>query len=234
MTFQNAEMIQPIRIFVGYDPKEAVAYHVCCNSIIRNSSRPVQIYPLALTTFASEYTEGHEDGSNEFTYSRFLVPWLCHWSGWAIYLDGDMLVRGDIAELWDRKRGDVGVSVVKHDYKTRHPIKYLGAENVDYPRKNWSSVILWNCAFFPNRRLTPDYVSRSSGAHLHRFEWLKDEQIDELPKGWNHLVAELDPDPDAKLLHYTLGIPAFDHAEPLEGAEEWWQELAMSRQPIEG
>ena len=232
MTFSPAGMIEPIRVFIGYDPKEAVAYHVCCNSIITRATRPVQIYPLALNLFASEYTEGHEDGSNEFVYSRFLVPWLCHWSGWAIYLDGDMLVRNDIAELWDRRRGDMGVQVVKHDYKTKHPVKYFGAKNEDYPRKNWSSMILWNCAYFPNRRLTPHYVSQAMGAHLHRFAWLKDEQIDAVPPTWNHLVGEYEHEPEAKLLHFTVAIPALEGYENQEGADEWRGELAKAMEPI--
>ena len=152
----------PIPIFVGYDPKEAVAYHTCVNSIIRHASQPVAIMPLALNLF-KDYTETHTDGSNQFIYSRFLVPHLMSWSGHAIFIDGDMVVRSDIVELWDMRKSDLDVQVVKHNYKTKRSVKYLGAPNEDYPRKNWSSVIIWNCNSFPNRVLTPEFVQKSTG-----------------------------------------------------------------------
>ena len=154
-----------IPIFIGYDPREAIAYHVCANSIIRNSSQPVAIVPVALNLF-KEYSETHTDGSNHFIYTRFLVPYLQDYTGHAIFIDGDMIVRGDIAELWNMRDHTCDVQVVKHDYQTRMPVKYLGAKNENYPRKNWSSVILWNCASFPNRKLTPDFVQHSTGSFL--------------------------------------------------------------------
>ena len=164
-----------IPIFVGYDPKEAIAFHTCVNSIIRLSSEPVQIIPLALNLL-KDYTELHTDGSNSFVYSRFLVPYLQSFTGWAIYIDGDMILRTDIAELWNLQQPDKDVMVVQHDYKTKMPVKYLGAKNEDYPRKNWSSVILWNCNSFPNRKLTPSFVQQQTGSFLHRFNWLQDER----------------------------------------------------------
>lgn len=226
-------MIDPIRIFVGYDPREAVAYHVCCQSIISSASRPVTIQPLALHLFAEEYSEAHGDGSNSFIYSRFLVPWLCLFRGHAIFIDGDMIVRDDIAELWDMRRHNVGVQVVKHDYKTKFPIKYTGAVNEDYPRKNWSSVVLYNCGYGANKVLTPEYVASKGGEHLHRFAWLEDEQIGELPSVWNHLTQEYDERPEAKLLHYTIGIPAFPEYAVQEGADEWREQLRAALVPME-
>jgi hypothetical protein len=213
---------EPIRLFVGFDPREAAAFHVCTQSIIELSSEPVAIYPLALNNLDRFYGERHVDGSNAFVYSRFLVPYLCNWLGFAIFLDGDMLLREDIAKLWAMRRADRGVHVVQHEYKTRHPTKYLGARNDDYPRKNWSSVIVWNCAYWPNRVLTPDYVARATGAELHRFEWLTDEQIEPLPPAWNWLAMEYEPNPEAKLLHHTIAIPAFAGYEDQEGAAEWF------------
>ena len=213
---------EPIRVFVGYDSREASAYHVCCQSIIENTTHPVAIHPLALNLMERFYAERHVDGSNAFIYSRFLVPYLCGWSGTAIFLDGDMLVRGDLADLWAMRRPDRGVQVVQHDYKTKHPVKYLGAENVDYPRKNWSSVILWNCGFYPNRKLTPEFVTEATGSYLHRFEWLKDEQIEPLPYEWNHLCMEEPPRPGAKLAHFTVGLPAFSGYAEQYCADEWF------------
>ena len=219
--------MKPIPVFVGYDPREAVAYHTCVNSIIRHASKPVAIIPLALNLF-SDYTETHTDGSNQFIYSRFLVPHLMEYTGHAIFIDGDMIVRADIAELWDLRNPGLDVQVVKHDYKTRMPIKYLGAKNEDYPRKNWSSVILWNCNSFPNRRLTPEFIQRSTGSELHRFSWIEDDRIGELPKEWNWLPDEYGPNPDAKLLHYTLGTPCFHEFADTPQGNEWHKEHMLT------
>ena len=216
-----------IPIFIGYDPREAVAYHVCANSIIRHASQPVQIIPVALNLF-KDYTETHNDGSNHFIYTRFLVPHLMDWSGWAIFIDGDMVIREDITKLWNLKNEYCDVMVVKHDYKTRMPVKYMGAKNEDYPRKNWSSVILWNCSSFPNRKLTPEYVMKASGAELHRFTWLEDSRIGELPKEWNWLPDEYGPNTDAKLLHYTLGAPCFHEFADTPQGEAWHKERILT------
>jgi len=219
--------MKPIPIFVGYDPREAVAYHVCANSIIRNASVPVAIIPLALNLF-EDYKETHTDGSNHFIYSRFLVPHLMEYSDHAIFIDGDMIVRGDIVELWNLRDPYKDVQVVKHDYKTRMPVKYLGAKNEDYPRKNWSSVILWNCNSFPNRKLTPDFIQRSTGAELHRFTWLDDARIGELPPEWNWLPDEYGANPNAKLLHYTLGTPCFHEFADTPQGNEWHREHMLT------
>jgi lipopolysaccharide biosynthesis glycosyltransferase len=219
--------MQPIPIFVGYDPREAVAYHTCVNSIIRQASQPVAIIPLALNLF-KDYTETHTDGSNHFIYSRFLVPHLMNYVGHAIFIDGDMIVRGDIAELWNLRRHDVDVQVVKHDYKTCMTEKYLGSRNEDYPRKNWSSVILWNCQNPANKRLTPNFVEKATGAELHRFTWIKDERIGELPIEWNWLPDEFGANPAAKLLHYTLGAPCFHEFATTPQADEWHREHMLA------
>jgi lipopolysaccharide biosynthesis glycosyltransferase len=215
--------MKPIPVFVGYDPREAIAYHVCCNSIIRNASAPVAIVPVALNLF-SEYRETHTDGSNHFIYTRFLVPWLMDWKGQAIFIDGDMIVRGDIVELYNSIGFDKDVAVVKHDYLTKQTEKYMGAKNENYPRKNWSSVIVWNCASYPNRQLTPEFVMASTGAFLHRFTWLDDARIQELPPEWNWLPDEYGPNLNAKLLHYTLGTPCFHEYAGTPQNDEWHRE----------
>ena len=185
------------------------------------------IIPLALNLF-NDYTETHTDGSNQFIYTRFLVPHLMGYQGWAIFIDGDMIVRGDISELWELKNLAKDVMVVKHDYKTKMPVKYLGAKNEDYPRKNWSSVILWNCSSWPNRKLTPEFIQNSTGSYLHRFSWIDDERIGELPKEWNWLPDEYGPNPDAKLLHYTLGTPCFHEFADTPQADEWHRERMLT------
>jgi lipopolysaccharide biosynthesis glycosyltransferase len=201
-------MREVIPIYVGYDPRESVAYHVFCQSVLARASRPVAFVPLAKTLLGG--FDGKRDGSNDFITSRFLVPYLQDFKGHALFFDGDMVCNADVAELWDLRDHYKSVQVVKHDYRTKHPIKYLGNKNEDYPRKNWSSVMIWNCGSYPNRCLTPEYVAEQSGAHLHRFEWINDQDmVGGLPLDWNWLVGEYDKNPAAKLYHFTVGIPSF-------------------------
>lgn len=220
-----------IRVFVGFDKRESIAYHVCCQSILARSSKPVAFHPLALSTI-SGYYEAHKDGSNAFVYSRFLVPYLCDFAGWAIFVDGDMVFHDDIARLWAIRDDWKAVQVVQHDYKTKRAQKYLGNKNEDYPRKNWSSVILWNCSHLANRRLTPDYVSAASGAELHRFTWIPEERIGSLPKTWNHLVGEYPQREDASLYHYTLGTPCFPEYANCDNADLWWNAYRDAIRPV--
>lgn len=213
-----------IPVFIGYDPREAIAYHVCYNSIIRHTSTPVSTTALALNTI-KDYQETHTDGSNQFIYSRFLVPHLMNYQGWAIFIDGDMILRDDITKLWELRDDTKAVMVVKHDYKTKMSEKYLGAKNDNYPRKNWSSVILWNCGHPANAAVTLGFVQSATGAQVHRFTWLTDDLIGELPNEWNWLDVEYEWNPDAKLVHYTLGTPCFhEFADQGNFADEWHRE----------
>jgi len=225
-------MREPIRIYIGYDPEaEPVAYHVCVDSIIRNASRPVSITPLALKSLTADYVETHKDGSNQFIYTRFLIPWMERWWGFAIFLDGDMILREgvDIAELWDLRDPYKAVQVVQHpDYQTKHPVKYLGAKNEDYARKNWSSVMIWNCGHYGNRSLRPESVSMMTGEQLHRFSWLPEDRIGALPEEWNRLVLEQDVRPTDKLLHYTIGTPCFEAYRDCDRADEWHRAAAAA------
>ena len=184
----------------------------------------MSITPLALHLLR-DYSETHTDGSNAFIYSRFLVPHLMKFEGWAIFFDGDMILQEDVSELWGLRDERYAVQVVQHDYTTKYRRKYLGTSmetiNPDYPRKNWSSVILWNCNHPSNRVLTPDYVMGATGKTLHRFEHLKPEEIGALSVDWNWLVSEYPENKDAKLLHYTLGIPGIEHYAQCDTAEPW-------------
>jgi hypothetical protein len=210
-----------IPIFVGLDAREAIVHHVFCNSIARRTARVVGFTPLSRAD--------HRDGSNSFTYARFMVPFLTDFRGWAIYADGDMVCRGDIAELWNLRDERYAVMVAKHDYRTRSPVKYLGAANRDYPRKNWSSVMLWNCAHPYNSVLTPSFVGTCDGWVMHRFGWLPDSLVGDLPLEWNWLVGEYPHNDRARLLHYTLGAPCFADYADCDHAHEWHEErLHMS------
>lgn len=216
-----------IPIYVGFDTRERAAYHVFSQSVVENSSEPVSLNPLALHQLREKYVETHKDGSNAFIYSRFLVPFMENYSGWAIFADGDMVCLGDIADLWRMRDETKAVMVAKHSYSTKHKRKYIGTSmethNADYPRKNWSSVILWNCGHPSNATLTPGYVMDAKGSQLHRFEHLKDNEIGEIPLEWNWLVGEYEPNERAKLLHYTLGVPGIRHYADVPQSHEWLQ-----------
>lgn len=217
-----------INLFVGFDPREAVAYHVFCSSIIQNTSVPVQITPLVLSQL-QEFNEMHDDRSNDFVYSRFLTPYLTNFKGWAIFADGDMICQGDLKELIDMADPSKAVMVVKHDYQTKATQKYLGNINENYPRKNWSSVILWNCDHPKHKILTPDFVSKQTGKFLHRFSWLDDQDIGELPLEWNWLASEYKVNREAKLIHYTLGTPCFKDYKNSDMADIWYHYYDLSQ-----
>lgn len=223
-----------IDIYIGFDSREAIAYHVCTQSIISSSSKPVRITPLALNALKNKYSEFHDDGSNAFIYSRFLVPYLQDYKGWALFVDGDMVCLNDIAELWELRDESKAVMVVKHDYKTKFPIKYLGNKNADYPRKNWSSVMLINCGHPANKILTPKYIENATGAMLHRFSWLSDDLIGELPIEWNWLAKEFEPNSNAKLIHYTVGTPCFKDYSKGKDEDKWWQFYYQAILPLKG
>lgn len=151
-------------------------------------------------------------------------------NGWAIFADGDMVCLSDIKELWDLKDESKALMVVKHDYKTKSHQKYLGNINENYPRKNWSSVILWNCNHPKHKILTPDFIANQTGKYLHRFSWLQDDDIGELPKEWNWLATEYPVNTHAKLIHYTLGTPCFKDYRNSEMSELWHQTQERSMQ----
>jgi lipopolysaccharide biosynthesis glycosyltransferase len=225
-------MVEKINIVVGFDQREAVAYHVFTQSIIEKASLPVVFIPLAVNTLCS-YSETHADRSNDFIYSRFLTPYLNQFQGWAVFADGDMVCQADIAELWRLRDESKAILVVKHEYQTKAHIKYLGNINENYPRKNWSSLILWNCKHPKHKILTPEFIESRSGKFLHRFAWLDDSDIGELPREWNWLVTEYPNNPSAKILHYTLGTPCFNDYKDSDMAEYWHAAIKKSLQGLE-
>lgn len=219
-------------IVVGFDQREAIAYHVFCQSVIDKSTMPIMFMPLAENTLF-EYNEVHIDGSNKFIYSRFLTPFLCKFSGWAIFADGDMVCQTDISELWELRDPSKAVQVVKHEYKTKAKTKYLGNKNEDYPRKNWSSLVLWNCSHPANKILTPKFIQNKTGSYLHRFSWLEDELIGELNPEWNWLAIEYPENLKAKLIHYTLGTPCFKDYAKESMSDDWIRAYARTNEGLE-
>ena len=215
-----------IKMFIGYDPREAVAYNVMCHSIITRATQPVSITPLSLKGLGDlMWRERNPLQSTDFSFSRFLTPYLCDYDGWAIFMDCDMLLLDDIAKLWALRDDRYAVMCVKHHHDPNEDTKFLGAVQTKYEKKNWSSVMLFNCA--KCKALTPEYVNEATGLDLHRFNWLESEDlIGEIPHGWNHLV---DYDPAAPVetisnLHYTLGGPYFKDYIDCGYAEEWLTE----------
>ncbi len=201
-----------IRIFIGFDPRETVAYHVFAHSILARASQPVTIAPLMLTQLNAIHTRPrHALQSTDFSFTRFLVPYLSGYEGWSLFFDCDMLMLDDIAKLWSLRDDRHAVQVVKHSHVPSESVKFLGATQTRYAKKNWSSAILFNNARC--HALTPDYVNGASGLELHQFKWLDgDHEIGDLPHRWNHLV-DYDADrPESEIsnLHFTIGGPYFD------------------------
>lgn len=213
-----------INVFIGYDGREAVAYNVLSHSIQTRASEPVRIAPLMLSQLKGILTrERHPLQSTDFSFSRFLVPYLSGYEGWSIFMDCDMLVLDDVARLHELREDRYAVMVVKHDHVPRESTKFLGQPQSKYEKKNWSSVILFNNARC--RALTPEYVNTASGLELHQFKWLPgDALIGALPDRWNHLVGYNPPRPDAALVHYTLGGPYFEEYRDCEYSAEWFSE----------
>jgi len=220
-------MADVARIFIGYDDNETVAFHVLSHSILRNSSIPVTITPIVKRHMAGFYgRERSNIESTDFSFTRFLTPYLCGYEGWAAFMDCDMLMVGDVAELWSLRDDRYAVMCVKHDYRPVEDTKFLGQIQTKYEKKNWSSVMLFNNAKCTT--LTPQVVESESGLYLHQFKWLSsDSEIGELPNAWNYLVGEPVPRPsEPKLVHYTLGGPYFEKYATCDYAEEWRAEHA--------
>ena len=220
-----------IKIFIGYDPLESVAWHTMAASIYRQSSRPVAIVPLNLDNLKGIFNRPRDPKqSNEFSFSRFLVPYLCNYEGKGIYFDCDQMLRTDIAEILTVMEEQPGkaVYVVKHTYEPRNDVKYLNTVQYKYPRKNWSSVVLWNCEHLKNKIITPSFLNTAEGLVLHRFNWLEDDDIGELDIRWNWLVGEYeDPPKDVKNVHWTVGGPYFPEYANVDFSDEWVAEKAL-------
>ena len=218
-----------LKVFIGVDEVEMVAYHVLAQSIIEKCSVPVSITPVKISMLPEYKRERDPKQSNEFSFTRFLVPYLCGYEGHALFMDLDMLVRVDLNELWELRDDTKSVQVVKHDYTPKNQTKYLGTIQYPYPRKNWSSVMLFNCGHDHCKRLTPDYVNTTEGLNLHRFHWTHEDCIGELSKDWNHLVGEYADNPDAKIVHWTLGGPWFHEYKGAEFSDEWRKTFDKAR-----
>ena len=236
----NGQLRTIARVFVGYDSREAAAYAVCAKSLARRSSWPIDIVALnqkALRTLGVYIREPDKLASTEFSLTRFLVPYLAGFDGWAVYCDGDFLWRDDIAGLLAHADDKYAVLVVKHDHRPGEKVKMGGQVQAAYPRQNWSSLMLFNCAHPSTRTLILGNVNNASPAFLHQFDWCCDEAIGALPERWNWLAGVSPTTTEGRLwqqagedtpgaIHYTLGGPWL--AEYADGpfANQWRKERA--------
>jgi hypothetical protein len=213
-----------LNIYIGYDEVEIVAYHTLSQSIIKHASGPVRISPICSKHFRKFFNRPRDvKQSNDFSFTRFLVPYLNNYNGYAIFMDCDMMLKTDIFEVLNEINPHKAISVVQHDYIPSDKVKYLNKVQYAYPRKNWSSFVVWNCSHEKNRKLTPSFVESASGLELHRFTWLLDTEIGDLDISWNWLVGDyINPPEDVKNVHWTIGGPYFQEYSDVEYSTEWF------------
>ena len=222
-------MNEDLKVFVGYDSREDIAYQVCKHSLEQNNKKKnIKIEPIALSQLQEDliYTRDVDPlASTEFTFSRFLVPYLMEYKGWAVFCDCDFLWLDDIQKLFDKMDPRYAVMCVHHDYNPHGRVKMDGKQQTIYPRKNWSSLVLWNCGHPSNQQVTKELVNNpeTTGQYMHRFSWLKDEEIGQLSHEWNWLTDWYKEPQDGKprALHYTEGGPWFKDYERCDYAVDW-------------
>lgn len=222
----------PLKVYIGWDSREDIAYQVARHSILEHASVPVDIVPLKQKNLKRDYFYWRDEdklASTEFTFTRFLVPELSNFNGWAVFIDCDVILTTDIAELFAQADDRYAVMCVQHDYAPKEGTKMDGQKQTIYPRKNWSSVMLFNCGHPSNKKLNMDLVNETeiNGAYLHRFSWLKDEEVGNISNEWNWLVGHYKEPTDGspKLLHYTEGGPWFENYRNCEYHQLWKNEL---------
>ena len=220
-----------LKVYIGWDSREDIAYQVARKTLLENASIPVTVEPIKLDELVANdlYTRDIDPlASTEFTYSRFFVPHLAGYEGWALFCDCDFMFFGDVADLQQYNDPDKAVYCVQHDYTPKEAVKMDGQAQTVYPRKNWSSFMLFNCGHASTRQLTPDLVNRESGAYLHRMQWAQDEEIGSIPTAWNWLEG-WNEEPDSgkpNAVHYTSGGPWFDNYQNVAYADIWHEKAA--------
>ena len=218
-----------LNIYIGYDSKEDIAYRVCKYSILKRSKPNIKVTSLKLYELVTNklYSRAIDPlASTEFTYSRFLVPALNKYKGWAIFCDCDFIFFEDVSKILENLDNSKAVYCVQHDYTPKEKHKMDGQKQTIYPRKNWSSFILFNCSHPSNKKLSIDLVNSETGSFLHQFKWLKDSEIGSLDERWNWLEGWTSNHNSKKpfAVHYTRGGPWFDEWQDVEFANEWISE----------
>lgn len=216
----------PFRVWIGYDAREDAAYRVARASLLANASASVEVAPIRLDELKTAGVYQRDDdplASTAFTYSRFLTPYLAGYTGWALFCDCDFLFFSDVTELAGYADPTKAVYCVQHDHRPSEATKMDGRRQTVYPRKNWSSFMLFNCGHASTRRLTPKAVNAAEPAWLHRMHWAADDEIGALPADWNWIEGWT-PKPASgrpKAAHFTAGGPWFEGYEDVAYADEW-------------
>jgi lipopolysaccharide biosynthesis glycosyltransferase len=225
-------MSNKLDIYIGYDTRESLAFDVCVKSILKHTlnSSLITIHSLKLQDLRNAgfyYRPDDPLSSTEFTFSRFLVPYLQNYKGRAIFCDCDFLFTEDILTLADLFDSSLALQCCKHVYAPKSTHKMEGAAQHLYPRKNWSSLMLYNCSHESNQKLTKELVNSQTGQFLHRLQWLTDEEIGNIPYEWNWLVGWYKEPEDGKpkALHFTEGGPWHKGYENCEYADKWREYL---------
>jgi hypothetical protein len=214
------------KIYVGYDSREDIAWQVCRHSLNRHMTSDVGVYPLKQESLRELglYTRPIDKmATTEFSLTRFLTPYLAAHDGWSIFVDCDFVFTVDVNKVFENLDPSKAVYVVQHDYTPAVAVKMDGKAQTVYPRKNWSSFIIFNGANEHVKKLTPEVINTEAPAYLHRFSWLpSDDLIGSLPLEWNFLEGEY-PKPDAvpSAVHFTNGGPWFDAWQDVDFADVW-------------
>lgn len=245
-------MLPRYSVYIGFDHREADGFAVTRRTVERRSNVPLRVRGLVLSelqasglyTRPTEVREGRlydviseHPMSTEFAVSRFLVPYLAcraagkdddprREAGWALFMDSDMLVRSDLFELFHKADPSYAVMCVKHNHVPTNTVKMDGQVQSVYSRKNWSSVMLFNCDHPSNQKLTLDLVNGVPGRDLHAFCWLEDHEIGALDPTWNYLIGASEPIAEPKIVHFTEGLPSLYGYQDQPFADEWRMELA--------
>ena len=210
-----------MKIFIGYDSQFDSNLKVQIDSLVKNTKEQLNISLLNYDDLKDIlYREKDILQSTDSAFTRWLVPYLSDYQEWSLYMDSDMFCRTDIKDLFNLKDNNYSVMVVKHKNITRETEKFNGKKQSHYNRKNWSSLILFNNSKCKNLNL--HYVNQAKGLDLHQFKWLDDSQIGELSPDWNHLVEVNQRNPNAKIVHWTLGGPWFEKTKNVEFSDEWF------------
>ena len=223
MDTSNREII--LKIFIGWDSKEDAAYQACKKSLQLHSSMQLNIIPIKQQDLRQKNIYARKIdplSSTEFTFTRFLVPQLSNWTGWALYVDCDFIFLDDVKNLFDQADDRYALMCVQHDYKPTSKLKMDGKAQHVYPRKNWSSAILFNCSHPAHKQIHVNDETKD-GKWFHRFSWLDDSEIGAIDHEWNWLVGWYKEPEDGtpKALHYKEGGPWFEEYKDCEYSEEY-------------
>lgn len=234
-------MLNPPTIFIGWEPREADAYRVTEASLRKHARGPLNVVRLdrEALRWAGLYRRSNRDTatrvdtvdrqhySTEFSFTRFLIPALMQYRDFALFVDCDWLFRSDVYELFDNTNPVSAAQCVHHDFAPAWGTKMDGAVQDTYPRKNWSSLVMWNCGHEANRAITPDTVSNRDGSYLHRFGWLPHvTDVGDIDEAWNWLPGHSSPAINPKGVHFTEGVPSMAGYENVAFADEWRSYLA--------